>query len=436
MVKEGRNDHYYLEIARQKLEQKLGWGKVEEWSSEDFQTLSDAILASTDLSLSITTLKRLVGRVNYNATPHPTTLNAIARFLGFDNWRAFKQGLSTPAPAPTLPKEVKTPAPPPPSPTKRKWLAFLLPGLLVLLFLIMAIAGKKDSTSAPISAATLEKVTFSTKPVADGIPNTVVFNYDLTDVPGKTFEIQQSWDQRRRFDINPKEKEATSTYYYPGYYRAKIVVDDKIIKEHDLFVPSNGWMAAIELGPIPRYILPEEWQQTPYLSVHESTVENLHNKEKIPFLAYYLVDDFGDLQSSHFRLRTQLRHTFQNGNVPCQYASLTINCERGFMRIPFSTGGCVGELKAHFNGLTFDGKKTDLSGLAYVDEEWQEIDLELTEQALKVKVNQQEVLEGQLPTDAGRIVGIRYKFEGAGEVGQLMVWDHQDELVIEERFEQ
>ena len=78
MVKEGRNDHWYLEIARKKLEQKLGWGSVEQWSSEDFQTLSEAILASTDLSLSVTTLKRLVGRVNYNATPHPTTLNAVA----------------------------------------------------------------------------------------------------------------------------------------------------------------------------------------------------------------------------------------------------------------------------------------------------------------------------------------------------------------------
>ena len=109
MVKEGRNDHWYLEIARKKLEQKLGWGSVDEWSSEDFQTLSEAILASTDLSLSVTTLKRLVGRVNYNATPNPTTLNAIARFLGSANWRAFKQSLNaTTAPPAKAKREANT----------------------------------------------------------------------------------------------------------------------------------------------------------------------------------------------------------------------------------------------------------------------------------------------------------------------------------------
>ena len=434
MVKEGRNDHWYLEIARQKLEQKLNWGTVDQWSSEDFQTLSDAILASTDLSLSITTLKRLVGRVNYNATPHPSTLNAVARFLGFNNWRAFKQEFSAPPPAPEPPEQILKPTPTPTPNSKRRWLAFLLPGLLVLLFLIMAISGKKEGQAAPLPADIQKKVTFNTRAVADGIPNTVVFNYDLTDVPGKTFEIQQSWDQRKRFDINPKEKEATSTYYYPGYYRAKLVVDDQIIKEHDLFVPSNGWMAAIETGVIPRYILPEEWQQTPFLSVYDEVVEDIHGLDEIPYLAYYLVEDFGLLKSTGFRLQTRLRHTFQDGNTPCRYAFLIINCTHGFMRIPLSAAGCVGELKAYFNGLTFDGRKTDLSGLAHHEEGWQEIEMKMEEQLFTVKINQQEVLAGKLPADAGRIVGFRYKFEGAGELDQLMVWDHQNQMVVDEKF--
>ena len=441
MVKEGRNDHWYLEIARQKLEHKLGWGTVEEWSSEDFQTLSEAILASTDLSLSVTTLKRLVGRVNYNATPHPTTLNAVARFLGYDNWRAFKQTLNTPS-EPIQPE--KRPAPPtpesePPASTgtiqkKRRWLAYALPGAVLALIMIVAIASRKKDQSTTVSAAHKEKVSFSTHPVTEGIPNTVIFNYDLQHIPGSVFEIQQSWDQTKRFTIDPLEKEATCTYYYPGYYRAKIVVDDQIIKEHDLFVPSNGWMAAIESGPVPRYILAKEWQQAPFLSVDESVVDDLHGDAEIPNLAFYLVQDFGALKSTDFHLQTQLRHTFQDGNAPCQYSSLTINCTRGFMRIPLSAAGCVGELNAHFNGLTFDGRKTNLSGLAYQEKEWQEIDLEMKDQVFRVKVNKQDVLEGELPADAGRIVGIRYKFEGAGEVNALLVWDHQDQLLINEQF--
>ncbi|NRB50979.1 MAG: hypothetical protein HRU41_25135 [Saprospiraceae bacterium] len=439
MVKEGRNDHWYLEVARQKLEQKLGWGSVDEWSSEDFQTLSEAILASTDLSLSITTLKRLVGRVNYNATPNPTTLNAIARFLGSANWRAFKQSLSTP---PLKEKTITNPDPKPKAPAadsssqkKNKWRAFIFPGAILIAIMVVALAGRKKDRPTPISDALKEQISFSTSRVTDGIPNTVVFNYDLKGISGEKFEVQQSWDKTKRFVINPLEKEATCTYYYPGYYRAKIVVDDQIIKEHDLFVPSNGWMAAIELGPVPRYILSNEWQQSPFLSVNKSVTEKLRGEANIPNLGYYLVQDFGALKSTDFRLQTHLRHTFQDGNAPCQYSSLTINCTRGFIRIPLSAAGCVGELKARFNGLTFDGKKTNLSGLAYQEREWQEIDLEMKDQVFRVKVNEQAVLEGKLPADAGRIVGIRYKFEGAGEVNQLMVWDHQRELLVNEQFQ-
>lgn len=441
MVKEGRNDHWYLEIARKKLEHKLGWGSVHEWSSEDFQTLSEAILASTDLSLSVTTLKRLVGRVNYNATPHPSTLNAVARFLGHANWRAFKQALNTPTEA----QEVKT-TPIISKPAinsieasastqkNQKWLAYLLPAGVLVLIMIVAIASRKKDQITPVSDANRAQVSFSTNPVAEGIPNTVVFNYDLHSIDGEVFEIQQSWDETKRFVINPQEKEATCTYYYPGYYRAKIVVDDQIIQEHDLFVPSNGWMAAIESGPVPRYILPTEWQQTPFLSVHDTAIEDLHGREEIPNLAYYLVEDFGELKSTDFRLQTRLRHTFQDGNAACQYSSLTINCTRGFIRIPMSAAGCVGELIARFSGLNFDGRKTNLSGLAYQEQEWQEIDLEMKDKVFRVKVNDQNVLEGELPTDPGRIVGIRYKFEGAGEVDQLMVWDHQREVLVNEQF--
>lgn len=436
MVKEGRNDHWYLEKARQKLEQKLGWGTVEEWSSEDFQNLSDAILAATDLSLSITTLKRLVGRVHYNATPHPTTLNAIARFLGFDNWRVFKQKLRTP-PSPIVEKTTPIDPTPVEAPTtKKKWTTPVLFSALLLLVVLLLVGWRKQVAKVEgFSAEVKEQVQFSTHPIAEGLPNTVVFKYDLSPITGKTFEIQQSWDQRKRFTIDPTHQEVTATYYYPGYYRAKMVVDDQIIKEHDLFINSSGWMAAIEQQPIPQYILPEEWQRSPYLSLHPELIASLHEREEIPVLAYYLVQDFGDLKSSDFKLETRLRHTFRNGKAPCQYSYLTINCTRGFMRIPMSIPGCVGEISARFSDLVFAGTKTDLSGLAYRDKEWQSMQLTIDNKTVQLKVNEALILSGQFTEDIGEVVGFRFKFQGAGEVDALKVWNENDDLVLNETFE-
>lgn len=436
MVKEGRNDHWYLEKARQKLEQKLGWGTVEEWSSEDFQNLSDAILAATDLSLSVTTLKRLVGRVHYNATPNPTTLNAIARFLGFDNWRVFKQKLSTP-PSPVVEKTIALAVTPVEAPTRKSSWTFPTYFSALLVVIILLIVGWRTQATSykKFTAEVREKVQFSTHPVTEGLPNTVVFKYDVSHISGKTFEIQQSWDQRKRFTIDPTHQEVTATYYYPGYYRAKMVVDDQIVKEHDLFINSSGWMAAIEQEPIPQYILPEEWQRAPYLALQPEIIASLHKREEIPLLAYYLVQDFGDLKSSDFKLETRLRHTFRNGKSPCQYSYLTINCTRGFMRIPMSIAGCVGEIGARFSDLSFIGTETDLSGLAYRDSEWQSMQLTINSKAVKLRVNEALVLSGQFTEDIGEVVGFRFKFQGAGEVDELKVWNENDDLVLNETFE-
>jgi len=434
MVKEGRNDHWYLVKARQKLEQKLGWGSVEEWTSEDFQNLSDAILAATDLSLSVTTLKRLVGRVHYNATPHPTTLNAIARFLEFDNWRVFKQKLSTP-PDPIVEKSIPEVTLPVKATTRKpRW---VLPALFLTLLTVLFLVGwqKQTATFEAFSAEVKEQVQFSTRPLSEGLPNTVVFEYDVSNISGKTFEIQQSWDQRKRFTIDPTRQEVTSTYYYPGYYRAKMVVDDQIVKEHDLFINSNGWMAAIEQNPIPQYILPEEWQRSPYLSVQAELVASLHEREKIPVLAYYLVQDFGDLKSSDFKVETRFRHTFIDGKAPCQFSYLTINCTNGFMRIPMSIAGCVGEISARFSDLVFAGAKMDLSGLAYQDREWQAMQLTVNNKQVELTINQEPVLSGQFSKDIGEVVGFRFKFRGAGEVDELKVWNERDDLVVNETFE-
>ncbi len=437
MVKEGRNDHWYLVKARQKLEQKLGWGSVEEWTSEDFQNLSDAILAATDLSLSVTTLKRLVGRVHYNATPHPTTLNAIARFLGFDNWRVFKQKLSTPPdPVPVVDKSLSAATLPIKAAVhKPKW---ILPSLFFTLLVVLLLVGwgKQATNVKAFPAEVIAQVQFSTHPVSEGLPNTVVFKYDVRNISGKTFEIQQSWDQRKRFTIDPTHQEVTATYYYPGYYRAKMVVDDQIVKEHDLFINSNGWMAAIEQQPIPQYILPEEWQRSPYLSLEAELAASLHEREEIPVLAYYLVEDFGHLQSSDFRLETRLRHTFRNGKAPCQFFYLTINCTRGFMRIPMSIAGCVGEIDARFSDLVISGAETDLSGLAYQDREWQSMQLSVRNKRVELTINQKTVLNGQFAEDIGEVVGFRFKFQGAGEVDELKIWNESNDLVVNETFEE
>ena len=71
------------------IEIELGWGSADTWSTADFDTLGDRIHERTGVQLSATTLKRVWGRIAYKSSPSPTTLDALASYLGYENWRTY-----------------------------------------------------------------------------------------------------------------------------------------------------------------------------------------------------------------------------------------------------------------------------------------------------------------------------------------------------------
>lgn len=71
---------------------KLLCGRVEEHfgrklaTTGDFADLSAEIMRITGERLSVSTLKRVFGRVNASKAYRQTTLTILSRYLGFDNW--------------------------------------------------------------------------------------------------------------------------------------------------------------------------------------------------------------------------------------------------------------------------------------------------------------------------------------------------------------
>src|ERR1700742_1158626 len=73
------------------IEQAVQWGDSEAWTNDDFERLGEKIFEKTRVQLSISTLKRIWGKVRYENLPTTATLNALAGFLGYESWREFKQ---------------------------------------------------------------------------------------------------------------------------------------------------------------------------------------------------------------------------------------------------------------------------------------------------------------------------------------------------------
>lgn len=435
---EAVNDKTYLDTLKKSIEDKSGWGDSSQWSTKDFENLSEFVLEATQVNISVTTLKRLLGKVQYSAQPRVSTLDAITQYLGYNNWREFKKAIDNVRQEATEETDKKkkegagtTPFTKMPRKFSVKQVTWLVGVLGVVGLLVMFVANSQLITKKKNYAG---KGSFHIKKVSKGLPNTVVFDYDISKISSDNIQIQQYWDKTKRIDINKANNEATCMYYYPGYYRAKLVVDDQIIQEKDLFISSDGWLAAIQGKPSPRYILTNELLKNGQLKLSDKIQQEIDNKENAPILNYFYLKDLKTLPGSDFIMQTGFRHTQKSGANICQRMGVVIVGIHGVLSLPFAIPGCVGKLGAYLNGQAYDGKDNDLSGFGCDFSKMQHLKVINQQNNLKVYLNDQLVWTKKVKKDIGRIAGIRYQFRGYGEVDYVKYAHLNEKVVFQEDF--
>ena len=432
MNKHAFTDNYFLTICKDQIQLKLGWGDSDLWSNQDFLVLSEKIFETTGVRLSGTTLKRIWGKVRYDSIPHTNTLNVLAGFLGYESWLNFRNTHIPPQKQfPPENTESKPSAKKPARPIKIGiWV-----GLLIILFLIISFV--YEAGMPKISEADINKTVFESKQVVTGVPNTVVFKYDVRHLPGEDFMIQQYWDNRKRFKIEKHQREATSIYYYPGYRRAKLLVGGQVIKEHGIHIKTTGWLATIENKPVPRYLLDSEVIKNRQLTIAETVIREINASTEPPkWLSFHYVNDFKGLDADNLVFEASLKNLYEKGDGVCRNTRILLLATQGAAIIPLSAPGCTGDIDIMFKEQYRDGKRHDLSAFGYQHQDWHIVRCEIKEKQVKILLNGVPIYEMSYDESLGALAGMRFKFIGAGAVEYVNVWDKNNNLVFEERFEE
>ncbi|MBY0433117.1 MAG: hypothetical protein K2U26_03310 [Cyclobacteriaceae bacterium] len=398
------SEREFIDKCLQQIENKLGWGPSSKWQNQDFEALGERILAETKVSLSASTLKRVWGKVRHEGSPTLATLNALAQFIGYENWRAFSFDA-----APTKPHS--STAKPLTSPLKRisksVWVILVIGFAVVLLWSIQS-RPKKLS---------YQNISFTSKPVTKGLPNTVVFQYNAKDSNADSVFIQQNWNPDRRFNVEKEKTEFTSTYYTPGYFRAKLILDSTIVKEHDLFIESEGWMATIDREPIPIYVPRNKIYKNDTLFIDSKFLEEQQidlEKENL-WTSFYRVVENEAVPSDAFSMSVDVKSSFAKGASVCQHVRIVLLATDGVMVIPLSIKGCVGELGLMVGEKFVDGKTNDLSAFGVDFSVWANVRCEVRDGQVTIIVNDKVAYEDAFKS-IGKIVGTRILFMGSGEV--------------------
>ena len=408
-------DYNLIKKCLLQIEEKLEWGSSDTWHNEVFLELSNTVQDQTNVLLSPTTLKRVWGKVNYNSNPSINTLNTLAQFSGYLNWRDFKNNYES---KPIVNKVVKFPY---------SRLKILGVTLVLAVSIASFIIGMRSKVIENIKHD-FANVTFSSRSVASGLPNSVVFDFDLKGIISDSIYIQQFWDKTKTIKINAHQSQATGQYYYPGYYRAKLLVDGVIGKEHDLFIKSKGWLGTIEYEPIPKYF--NELSFKHILKLPESAQNEISQQDKPLVSSFHYVDDLGEISGDNFLLDTSIRNAYNDKWAVCSSSRIVILGTKGAMIIPFSIPGCVSEIGLMMNDVYLSGKEHDLSMFGTDLSQFNKIKVRVEDKKVSVVLNGKKIYSGKYNATMGNVVGLRYRFLGAGEVNHLILKDLTNDSLI------
>ena len=450
------HSHSHIEECLRLIEAKWRRGPREDWTSYDFEKLNSAIFDATGVSLSVSTLKRLCGKVSYSNLPSTHTLNTIARFAGFEDWSDFRHRHSLPmsetsppmsetsppmsetnlpnpeSPQSSLPNpesfqsslpnpesfqsSLPNPAPGQPSPLQaqptprlaRWWPVLFLP-LAILLYSLL-----NTHTPAPPAPNSRDYRFSCNKVVSEGVPNSVVFHYRTPVSAADSVFISQTWDISRRVAVPPNGSDHSAIYYYPGYFVAKLIVDTQVVLTHNLMITSDGWLATSDAQPVPIYFKKEEVARKKGVEIDSATLARYHLniQPNAPMLRIFYMKDLGDLSNADFSFETTLRTGFAQGSGVCQNVQVLIQCKDDIFIIPLAAKACVGDLHLYAAGTGATSMTADLSGFGCDLTKWTSLRVVSNNRHVTFLVNGKVAYSLYIPHEPTDIVGVQYRFAG------------------------
>ncbi|MBT28527.1 MAG: hypothetical protein CMO01_02620 [Thalassobius sp.] len=424
------DEDFYIKEVKKQIENQLGWPSSDSWKQRDYLNLIDLIDKKSEINLSLSTIKR-IWKPDYKGSPHPSTLNAFALFLGYKNWLNFKENNS-----PSLNEQQETT-----STKEQRFKKSLLPIMMVVLISVIGvfIIQSNKSVDAPESVQyDANDIKFSSKNATlKGVPNTVIFDYNISSVQADSFYIQQNWNALLREKIQPENQQFTTMYYYPGVHQAKLIANDSIIKETPIRINTNGWLAFARYNytdKIPVYFR-DEIQKDGVLSVSKQQLaESKIDLSKNPIVSYYCVDNFTGLSSGNFTFETRLKcdSVF---NITCPYVFICLLGEYDMNIIPLTTKGCVGNVNLKFGDTTHTGKNHDLSVFGAEVYQWQDLKVEARNNKAIITINEHQKYEIPFSKDIGEVTGISFNFTGTGSVDYVRLLNGEKKLIFNDEFE-
>lgn len=425
-----RSEQQFIQLCKKQIELKFSFGNGHGYTQRDLEGLSAYIEEKTGVVISLSTLKRL-WKDNYKQSPQLATLNALALILEHRDWQSFKQA-----------NQGKT------SSQRPKW---VVPGLMAVVAIAIGIviwASNFYPSSQPVNAETGKKINKpvritgpvrfeASKTVTSGIPNTVIFRYDVSNIVADTIYIQQSWNPYHRIGITPKDSVVTNIYYESGFHRARLMANDSIIAVQPVHIISDGWEPHIyydNADPMPMDFKHEKFIANGQLQMDSGILANRKVDRSRRFFSRISNSRNFNVHSDNFSFSTRMKADKVHNQL-CSWMGIIIVTEVHIFRVLLTEKGC--EIKAGYKlgEITREGINNDLSALGCHVYDWQTLKVRVKGRKAAIYLNDKLACEEVYKQDLGKIMGLVYTFDGTGSIDYAKLEDEKEQAVFVDHFD-
>ena len=410
----------YIELCKNDIEEKFSFGNGQGYTQRNLELLSHTIEEKTGVNISLSTLKRL-WKNKYKQSPQLATLNALAAVLDYRDWQEFK----------LLKRQDKK---------QKKNISPLMIGIVIGVLLVVGLFSflslSENSTLKNNRIKINGPVIFkASKTVTSGIPNTVIFNYDLSNVEADSFFIQQSWNPADKVYIDPMAKVFSRIYYESGYHRAKLMANNSVLSKQPIHILSNGWEPHV-------YYTENKFVDLQSEDIIDNGILQIPKvilvKHNIDTLKYFETRITNSKEfhtsSDNFDIKTRVKlDNVMNGH--CPWISLLIVAEKHIFKVKLVKNGCERYADYKMGEVYRSGVENDLSALGCNVYEWQEIGVKVQNKNANVYLNGELIFNDTYKEDYGDIKALTYVFEGTGSVDYVILSDANDDIVFEDNFD-
>ncbi|MFC2110648.1 hypothetical protein ACFLRU_07050 [Bacteroidota bacterium] len=397
------------------VEQRFDRGNAKNWQNKEYTDLSFAIRKKTKVSISVSTLKRIFGKVSTpnRYYPQKATLEALINYSGYE----FQQAQTN--------SVVK------PNKKYKKLALFAIPLLITCVGIIFFANSFKNIFDNPTNAS-IELIT-----IDGNNPATVFLRYD-TPITDDSLFINFG-DGYEPVYIIAGKKEISRYYRFPGIFNITIEKNDQVISDTlKIKIETNGWEALA-------YYFDQQYKDRFYpLLIKESY------KNNALFYSTSELSDFGidtgrivmmrldnyfanKNNADNFIFKTRIKRASYWPVLRCYGMEIIIAGEKGDISFKFIKPGCSKWANYKLSEKIVDGDSKQVTSLGIDFSDFKTILIKNINQSVSLIVDEQEIINDTYKKSIGNICGISYIFHGNGSVDYTFL-QVADSVIVNKDF--